>query len=126
MKKQILFLLLTTLTLTLTGCGSENKDTASSGGSIKGISLDSSYGEVTLCDYKNLTGEKPVYELSEDDIDELTAMFEAAGLQKTDCVVTYCTGGIRSLPMTEGRKRFSSSQRCLCSRWNGLSADRRI
>ncbi len=30
---------------------------------------------------------------------ELTAMFEAAGLSKTDKIVTYCTGGIRSAYM---------------------------
>lgn len=68
MKKHALLLLLATLTFTLTGCGSQKDDTTSSDSSINGFTLSGSYGEVTLCNYKGLTGEKPVYELTEDDI----------------------------------------------------------
>ncbi len=33
--------------------------------------------------------------------DELTAIFEAAGVQPDDEVITYCTGGVRAAAVAE-------------------------
>ncbi len=68
MKKRKMLLLLTAMTIALAGCGSKDKE-ASTADHVADLSLDASYGEVTLCDYNNLSAEKPIYETSEEDID---------------------------------------------------------
>ncbi len=68
MKKRNILLLLAAMTVALAGCGSKDKE-VSSPDHVVDLTLDGSYGEVTLCDYRSLTGEKPIYETSEEDID---------------------------------------------------------
>lgn len=69
MKQKLLWLLLAALPLSLTGCGNSDTDTVSVPETTETISSDADYGDVTLCDYKNLSVEKKIYEINDEDID---------------------------------------------------------
>lgn len=60
MRQKLLWILLTVIPLTLTACGS-------SGGAGEVFS-DDAYGTVTLCDYKNLSAQKNIYPVTDEDI----------------------------------------------------------
>lgn len=60
MKRKLLWILLTVIPLTLTACGSSNGDGATFS--------DEAYGAVTLCGYKNLSAQKNIYPVTDDDI----------------------------------------------------------
>lgn len=80
MKKTKLLLFAAVLPLAMAGCGnSDSPADADIDSSVEDtlleLSADSSlgeddYGDVTLCDYKNLSAERTVYEITEDSIDE--------------------------------------------------------
>lgn len=60
MRQKLLWVLLALTPVTLTACGSTDND-----GSVYS---DDAYGTVTLCDYKNLSAEKTVYPVTDEDI----------------------------------------------------------
>lgn len=67
MKQKMLWVVLAMLPLAAAGCG--DSDAVSIPEDVQTISSDSDYGEVTLCDYKNLSEEKAVYEITDAEID---------------------------------------------------------
>lgn len=67
MKQKLLWLLFAALPLSLAGCGTSETDTVPE--TTETISSDTDYGDVTLCDYKNLSAEKKIYKISDEDID---------------------------------------------------------
>lgn len=92
MKKRFCALLLiSTAALSLTACGSSSSASYS----------DDAYGSVTLCDYKNLTAEKTVLTVTEDDIDsDIDVMlYDYADFKEVDrpsangdCITAEITG----------------------------------
>lgn len=60
MKQKLLCILLTALSLTLTACGSSSNANT--------VFSDEAYGTVTLCDYKNLSADKNIYTVTDDEI----------------------------------------------------------
>ena len=71
MRKKRLWLIIATLPLTLAACGCDGKESSNNDSdkaqSESGVS-DFDYGTVDLCEYKGLTLEKPVYEITEESI----------------------------------------------------------
>lgn len=67
MKQKMLWMMLVMLSLVVAGCGASDADAVLE--DTETMMLDEDYGEVTLCDYKNLSEEKRVYLVSDKDID---------------------------------------------------------
>lgn len=72
MKKKLVWLLVAAMVFTLSACGDKKQDTKEKNNSWtfeNGVYTDE-YGTVELCDYKNLTGEKILYEVREEELQE--------------------------------------------------------
>lgn len=65
MKRKVIFLLVLTMIL-FTACSGKDKNAEKGKSNI----YKNEYGKVTLCDYKNLEGEKIIYEVREEELEE--------------------------------------------------------
>lgn len=69
MKKRLVWVLVAVMMLMLTACGNKKQETTEPGTYKDGV-YTGKYGSVTLSDYKNLTGEKIIYEVREEELQE--------------------------------------------------------
>ena len=78
MKKQIALLLVGATALSLVACGkSTNGTETTEAGAVSSTDSDTYYGEVELCDYKNISVEKTTYPVSDDDVaTQIDSIFE--------------------------------------------------
>lgn len=78
MKKKLVWFLIAAMLFTMTACGDkkqEDKKNQQSKGTYEDGRYTNEDGSITLCDYKNLTGEKIIYEVREEELQEEIAYY---------------------------------------------------
>lgn len=98
MKKKTAFILIMAMAATAAACGS-----STGGGATAGDAIETDYGKVVLGDYKNLSAEKTVYEVTQDAIDSKLEELQYANIQydevervsqDEDVLMVYLTGSV--------------------------------